>query len=405
MMKKGISSVICILITIFMLLSQTASAVGDKGLCFDEKGEFRILIVADTQDIANPQEKMLRLLSASLDQAKPDLVVLLGDVIHGPAILTEEGTKKAIDAVVAPIAERGIPFAVVFGNHDDEGGVSKELQMQWYNSYDGCLAVEGEDMTGCGNYNLLIQDKAGEKNIFNLWFIDSGTYSYTEALGKSYAYVEYDQLAWYERESAALAEQNGGEPIPSFVFQHIPVPEVYDMLSVVPEGTLGAVQGHGIYSDSYYVINPEYISKGALGEAPCPPDAKSGEFDAWKRAGDIVAAFFGHDHVNDYEGSLDGIDMVSTTGTGFFIYGAGENHGTRLVTLYESSPAEYDTEMLYYKDIVDAPLPNYFISTFGAFWFYGVLSAVLLLAVVVTVAVVIIKRARKKRKATSAKKR
>jgi hypothetical protein len=109
--------------------------------------------------------------------------------------------------------------------------------------------------------------------------------------------------------------------------------------------------------------------------------------------------------VNDYEGSLDGIDMISTTGTGFFIYGAGENHGTRLVTLYESSPTEYDTEMLYYKDIVDAPLPNYFISTFGAFWFYGVLSAVLLLAVVVTVAVVIIKRARKKRKATSAKKR
>ncbi len=398
-MKKRVISLLCAVLALFIILPLSVFGASEGELRFDENGEFKILIIADPQDIALPQKGMLALINASLDEAKPDLVVFLGDVIHGPAILTENGARKAIDNIVSPVAERGIPFAVVFGNHDDEGGVSKETQIEWYNSYDGCLAVEGEEMSGCGKYNLLIKDREGKKDLFNLWLIDSGTYVYTEALGRSYAYVDVDQIAWYKSESSKLAAKNGGEPIPSFVFQHIPVPEVYDMLSVVPKDTDGAVKGHGIYSDSYYVINSQYIAKGALGEGPCPPDTNSGEFEAWKEAGDIVAAFFGHDHTNDYEGTLDGIDMVSTTGAGFFIYGAGGNHGTRLITLHEDDLMNYDTEMLYYKDIVSAPLPNAISSSIGAFYLYGIIAAIVVLALLTLLTVKLIKRAKKKKKA------
>ena len=40
------------------------AAKEDAVLQFDENGEFRILIVADTQDTARPQEATLRLLNA-----------------------------------------------------------------------------------------------------------------------------------------------------------------------------------------------------------------------------------------------------------------------------------------------------------------------------------------------------
>ena len=146
-------------------------------LQFDENGEFRILIVADTQDTARPQEATLRLLNAELDAADADLVVFTGDQIHGPSVRTTKAMEKALDAILAPVAERGIPFAAVFGNHDDEGGVSKETQLAIYQSYPGCLMSAGpDDITGCGNYNLLVWSSDGSRPVCNLWFLDSGTY-------------------------------------------------------------------------------------------------------------------------------------------------------------------------------------------------------------------------------------
>ena len=45
-------------------------------------------------------------------------------------------------------------------------------------------------------------------------------------------------------------------------------------------------------------------------------------------------------------------------GREIYIYGEREYHGARLVILHENTPAEYDTEMLYYKDLVSEPLPG-----------------------------------------------
>ena len=59
------------------------------------------------------------------------------------------------------------------------------------------------------------------------------------------------------------------------------------------------------------------IASGHLDEGPCPAKVNGGEFDAWKQQGDIKAAFFGHDHNNDFCGTYDGIDMVHTSGVGF----------------------------------------------------------------------------------------
>ena len=328
-------------------------------LQFDENGEFKILIVADTQDIDKPQKETIALLEAELDAAQPDLVVFLGDQIHGPSIgKSVERTQKALDAFLQPVAERGLQFAVVFGNHDDEGGVSKETQLAIYHSYPGCLMSAGpDDITGCGNYNLLVWSSDGSRPVCNLWFLDSGTYG--EKGVSKYARVEQDQIDWYTSTAAALEEQYG-EMLPAYLFQHIIVPEIYDLLTEVPASEKKAedvVKGFSSHSGHYYKMGDGFTA-GHLGEAPCPPDIPSGEFAAMRDTGDVVAAFFGHDHKNDFVGTYEGIDLVNTAGTGFYIYGEREYHGARLVILHESTPAEYDTEMLYYKDLVSEPLPG-----------------------------------------------
>lgn len=197
--------------------------------------------------------------------------------------------------------------------------------MEYYQSYPGCLASAG-NVTGVGNYNLLVYGSNGKTPVVNLWFFDSGSYA-PEGQGK-YDWVRQDQLDWYLETEAALAAQNGGTPIPAYAFQHIIVPDIYDAMDIVPssEKKNGAVEGYGCRKGTYYSA-ASVMEAGTLGEAPCPPDVNGGEFAAWKQGGDIVAGFFGHDHVNDFIIPYEGIDLINTNSTGFYIYGAGENHG------------------------------------------------------------------------------
>ena len=399
--RKLLAVALCCLL-LAALFPMALASDSAPALQFDENGAFRILIVADTQDIDKPQKETITLLEAELDAAQPDLVVFLGDQIHGPSIgRSAERTQKALDAILQPVAERGLQFAVVFGNHDDEGGVSKQAQMEYYQSYPGCLASAGS-VTGVGNYNLLIYGSDGKTPVVNLWFFDSGSYA-PEGQGK-YDWVRQDQLDWYLETEAALAAQNGGTPIPTYAFQHIIVPDIYDAMDIVPasEKKNGAVEGYGCRKGTYYSA-ASVIEAGTLGEAPCPPDVNGGEFAAWKQGGDIVAGFFGHDHVNDFIIPYEGIDLVNTNGTGFYIYGAGERHGARLVTLHESEPAAYETEMLYYKDLIGTPLPFGFAGTWGAYVQRIVLLAVCALALVLAgLAVLTVRLVKRRRKKTAA---
>jgi hypothetical protein len=52
-----------------------------------------------------------------LDLENPDLVILTGDQLHHDI----PDSQSTLFKVVAPIIERSIPFAAVFGNHDSEG--------------------------------------------------------------------------------------------------------------------------------------------------------------------------------------------------------------------------------------------------------------------------------------------
>lgn len=172
-------------------------------------GKFKILILADIQDTDTPQKATTSLLNAAINKTEPDFIVLLGDNTAGWwKGVNKDKTEAAVDAVAKAIDDKGIPFALVFGNHDheglanDENGMTeeeaKEFLLSCYQKYDTCMAVEGEEMTGVGNYNLLIKDSAGKNDIFNLWFMDSNPYA-SEEEGGGYGYVHEDQTAWYKK--------------------------------------------------------------------------------------------------------------------------------------------------------------------------------------------------------------
>lgn len=317
-------------------------------------GKFKIMLLGDLHDCYdmkndNASEKMddtLALIGKAVKELKPDLVIYMGDNARAS---TEYEMRAVISRITYPVSVSDTPFDLVFGNHDRECEVDLPTQLKLYREHENCYAFNADDgLSGYGNHNLVIKSGDGEKDIFNLWFIDSHSL-YSDRSKSYYDAVHEDQIEWYKKTAKELADKNGGKVLPSLLFQHIPVPEEYELLrEAKPYEKLDSVQGHKTYSDKYYMLKPEV--EGYLGEGPAVPDFNSGEFAAWKETGDVLGAFFGHDHMNDFAGYVDGILLAQCKTAGFRVYTDGCRSGVRLITLEENNPENVQTRMYHFKD-------------------------------------------------------
>ena len=327
-------------------------------LKFNENGKFTVMAFGDTHmdDIFSKEGQkkyndMLALHYAALDEFSPDLCVYMGDNcriynLDTPAAVADFKTR--IELVTNPVRERNIPFASVFGNHCHDYGYEKE-QLGVYMSLPGCIMRNDspEDVTGFANYNEFIYSHDGKTPLFNLWFIDSNNLG-EDGVSK-YDFVHKDQIEWYEKRAAEIAAANGGEVMPAFLFQHIPVPEEYELLRPAKLYELPlATRGHSSYMDEYYMLKDGVT--GYLGEGPACPDVNSGQFESWKKTGDIIGACFGHDHLNDFCGFVDGIALMQTKTAGFGCYTDGCRSGVRVITFYENDLRHFDTQMKHFKE-------------------------------------------------------
>ncbi len=319
----------------------------DTVLQFNSDGQFKIMIFADSQDDEDLEESTTQLMIEALDKYEPDLVVFLGDntVANG-----YDKQYEAIEILTEPVRSRNIPYAIVFGNHDQEKGVDKEDLLAIYQEF-GCLTYDADpDICGCGYCNLPILSSDGTKTAFNLWFIDSGSKN-TDEGASGYDYVHEDQIEWYKETAAELKAANGGETVPAINFQHIVVPEIYEALYCAMPVSLGSTLTPS-YKDVPYSLIPNFTGyTGLVCEAPCPPYVADGQFDAWLETGDIIASFHGHDHINTYEVNYQGIDIVNVPSVGCSSYHYDFTRGVGLITLDENSPEDYTYELIHIYDL------------------------------------------------------
>lgn len=330
-------------------------------LKFNSDGKFVILQVSDAQDMHIPRRGMFKMLNKIYDKVNPDLVVLTGDNILGNHIndapignrknvKTEKGTlkrmKKALGYLLDPIEKRNLPFAFIYGNHDDMNMISKEKQAEIYGSYNHCVSYENDDETvDCGNYNVPIYDKNGEKLLYNLWMIDSAG---ADEKGNSvFECVKPETLDWYERKSRQLQLENGA-PVMSLMFQHIPVFETVDFFKECDEGDKGAVLNRR--DGKYYCLDPEK-AVGFAFEYPATVNEDFGQLDTLRKRGDVCALVFGHDHLNSFTGELDGVNIVQTSGASFRSYGNMVSRGVRVFELDENDLSSFRTYTISYFDL------------------------------------------------------
>ena len=336
-------------------------------LKFSDDGKFRILHLTDIHDVEpvmdddenreipeSRDKETINVIEKAVEKAKPDLVVFGGDNISGYwDEFTYDYVKSTIEKITEPIRKRNIPLCVVFGNHDGEEGFHTEFQMMQYMEYPNCRSnLNDADVYGCGNCCVTIKSSDGKKDAFAIWLIDSNDYQRNSEGGLSYDCVHDDQIDWYEKRAEELRKANGGIPLPAILFQHMPVQQENDGFEEVSADDSFTFERDG----KYYRFGHEII-EGRIRETPCPPSLENNhrrQFESWKKTGDIVAAFFGHDHVNDFHINIDGINLYQTLGAGYFTYG--KERGGRLIVLDENNPTEIYSESFEIERITDTEI-------------------------------------------------
>ena len=319
------------------------------------KKKFKIMLVGDPHEndrLKSDRDKaaradFLRFQYAAIDREKPDLVVLMGDNVGAD---TFDGFQKALTEITQPYVDSCTPLALIYGNHELEHKFCDKNKIdEAYKNIPGSIYLSG-DYTNGSDYCVPIYSNG--KPSFCLYFINSGSNCENQALSR-YDYVHDEQISWYEKISAEFTKNNGGVPVPSIIIQHIPVPEEYKFCKRVSKirRKLDGVQGETLNGEFTYALDRKTGVTGYMGEAPCSPDFNNSQFASWKKMGDVIAAFFGHDHMNDFVGTLDGIMLGQVKTASFRAYGDGLRQGVRIVELLDGYDKIYNTYMLRYRDI------------------------------------------------------
>lgn len=325
-------------------------------------GKFRIMQIADVQDTQRTSDATVRFIREALKKAQPDLVVFTGDQVKGYGLNLMGGDNKkkvteCINKLLTPLDETGIPFTFVFGNHDDQAfSISKKEQLEIYNSHENCVAYNADDeIDGYCNHNLEIKGENGKTKL-NVYLVDS----LTATLDGTCDHVHENQLEWYKNTREKLKEENG-DYVPSVVFQHIPVNEIYELLMEVPKGTPNSAQGYRQWEGKFFTVNPERVQvddRTFIGETPSVPNENGGQFDVMNEKGDVFLMLFGHDHNNSFIGEYKGMKMGYTQGCGFNVYGPGKKRGVRLIDFTEENPADFVSTTLTVEDLEEFDTGN-----------------------------------------------
>ncbi len=249
------------------------------------------------------REATCRVIRDAITQTNPDLVVFTGDLAWGPHDDVE------IDRLASIMEELGATWAPVLGNHDGQdllsGGEEGRHMFAGFllNRPGGLFEPGPESVHGNGNYIITVGGTE-ENPAWALFMMDSHNHSG----------FDISQLLWYRDSSAALPKTTS-----ELAFFHIPLPEYSEVWD---------------YCDCV----------GFNQERVCATDLNDGLFSLMVRSGKMRGVFVGHDHINDFEGSLHGIRLCYGRGSGYQCYGLeGFPHGARIIDL--NLDGTFDTQI------------------------------------------------------------
>lgn len=177
-------------------------------LRFNRNGEFKIVQFTDVHYKIHDARSnaAIKCIDAVLEAEQPDLVVLTGDIVYSaPA-------DSGLVDVLSRVAKAKVPFALVFGNHDDEHGLTRSQLYDVARKVPYCLLPDRGDVAS-PDYTLSIGSHDGKQTAAVLYMIDSHSYSKLDGI-KGYDWIKHEQISWYREQSQQFAAKMVGSPYP-----------------------------------------------------------------------------------------------------------------------------------------------------------------------------------------------
>ncbi|QIA07082.1 metallophosphoesterase family protein [Draconibacterium halophilum] len=281
-------------------------------LSFNNNNQFKIVQFTDCH-FYNGGEKspeVLENIKAIMEAEKPDLVILTGDIVTGSG--DNWPTLASWELLTEVLIQYKTPYAVTFGNHDDEAQISRKELLKYLSKRPYCVISDegGDEVKGIGNYVLPIynQNEIVEKLIYCL---DSRSYSLAQNKGvDGYAWFDQSQIRWFARTNQSWLTKN--QNAQSLLFFHIPLPE---------------------YKQAF---DNGGFRNGVRMEDECSPKINTGMFSEMVLQGNVLGSFVGHDHNNNYVAQLFQIALCYGYFSGGNSYCDLPLNGARIILLEEN---------------------------------------------------------------------
>ena len=269
-MKKILAIlVVILLLSSFMVLPSAAEEAQPVDFIVDVEGgrQPRILQLADTQIIDptqyrndpeadNDPEKRLEDMEARcfkylrqvINRTQPDLILITGDVIYGQF----DDSGEALKELVKFFDGFGIPWAPVYGNHDNESHIGVLWQNELLENSEYCLFKTGE-VTGNGNYTVGIRQNGKLTRVF--FMMDSngcdnpGKNSVLHIMPGGEGFME-DQVEWFVEKGNAIKAAYPDTNV-TFMF-HIPFSKFREAMATAPARDMGLTAT----GDGSFGLNP-----------------------------------------------------------------------------------------------------------------------------------------------------
>ena len=261
--------------------------------------DFVILNITDAH-FADYGEKIIyipatvNIIRTMVANVKPDLITVTGDIV------CTDSDYYAIRKFTDLMEGFGIPWAPVFGNHDDEGNCDLNFLADVMMTAPNCIMKKGDPEMGVGNYIINVVEENDDdtvKVVESIIMMDS-----------HHSQPNEKQVEWYKWASDGINALSNKEAEIT-MFCHIPIPEyqlAYDLA----------------WNSENKSWREEYKAYGELNEKICcNRDAEgnpssNGLFDVMKNSETTKFVFCGHEHLNNFSILYEGIRLTYTMKAG-----------------------------------------------------------------------------------------
>ena len=265
----------------------------------------------------NKDERCYNYLREIIENTNPDLIIVTGDIIYGEF---DDNGKNLLEFVEFMESFR-IPWAPVFGNHENESKMGADWQSQQFEEAEHCLFLQRR-LVGNGNYTVGIEQGGRLTRVF--FMLDSNGCGNASDATMANGHTQREQgfaknqIAWYNKTAKAILAESADTKL-SFAF-HIQLEVFKDAFAKYTEDP----ENHVFidYAENKSEGDFGYIEKHYTGF-----DADKKIWNGLKELG-VDSIFVGHEHANSasivYEGirlqfgmkstAYDSLNYVSSSG-------------------------------------------------------------------------------------------